>query len=392
MREQGETVEYPNVLQSQNVCPERPEFAWHSQEARGSLCDVLRFFGLGVIALALLYWFFKCLRRSTARQIRTAPAESSPSTAVTLKPGFCKIPVGYQLTIVTNDVLPFLSSCASDVAPADGDRRGRTFCCSFRRCKLATQQNHLEGILARHPAGDGTHLRSLRDHPSDEVTFVLLSSFIALLSSLSVVFHSDPVRDEDEQKVLSALEEAGVFDAGLNPNVREFPFPSLTLPPSLPSLPPSLLHSLPPSFTHSLPTSLTHSLTHSLTALFHQKVLFCETELGRAAMVRQIEPMLHVESSSLVLESLKPFIPNLVPRLYPLVIPSGCLPFNAVLVLSSATFLSLVALLSSLFSQVVVKTPYNASSLSASPPGRGGGNVAIVDDLSQYFMQASAPT
>ena len=29
-------------------------------------------------------------------------------------------------------------------------------------------------------------------------------------------------------------------------------------------------------------------------------------------MVRQIEPMLHVESSAVVLESLKPFIPNLV--------------------------------------------------------------------------------
>ncbi|EKX31161.1 hypothetical protein GUITHDRAFT_122633 [Guillardia theta CCMP2712] len=179
-------------------------------------------------------------------------------------PDHDEIPVGYQLTVVTNDTIfegDDLTAAAAAAAAASAERNS-----------IALKGSSLAILLE-----------------------------MARTCDLYVI--TQVTSDEVENKVVDALEQAGVFDAGLSPH----------------------------------------------------KVLFCETELGRAAMVRQIEPMLHVESSAVVLESLKPFIPNLV----------------------------------------VVKTPYNVSSLSSAPAGRGGGgggNVAIVDDLSQYFMQASSPT
>ena len=44
----------------------------------------------------------------------------------------------------------------------------------------------------------------------------------------------------------------------------------------------------------------------------HHKILFCETQIGRGAMARQLEPSLHIDSSARTLQSLAPFVPLLL--------------------------------------------------------------------------------
>lgn len=81
------------------------------------------------------------------------------------------------------------------------------------------------------------------------------------------------------------------------------------------------------------------------------KVVFCETEAGRGSIARQIEPTMHVDSAAVIVDGLRPFVPSLVG----------------------------------------VKTPYNAHSLeAAAAAGRGGGVLAVVDDLSAHFMSKTA--
>ena len=46
--------------------------------------------------------------------------------------------------------------------------------------------------------------------------------------------------------------------------------------------------------------------------LCHHKILFCETQIGRGAMARQLEPSLHIDSSARTLQSLAPFVPLLL--------------------------------------------------------------------------------
>ena len=78
-----------------------------------------------------------------------------------------------------------------------------------------------------------------------------------------------------------------------------------------------------------------------------QKILFCETEVGRGAMARQLEPALHIDSSCSTLQALAPFVPCL----------AG------------------------------VRTPSNAEDLERLA---SYAHVTAVDDMAQYFVVASA--
>lgn len=66
--------------------------------------------------------------------------------------------------------------------------------------------------------------------------------------------------DAGEEAVRRALSDAGIIDSGLNPH----------------------------------------------------KILFCETEMGRGSIVRQLEPAMHVDTSTAVSDALRPFVPSVL--------------------------------------------------------------------------------
>ncbi len=43
-----------------------------------------------------------------------------------------------------------------------------------------------------------------------------------------------------------------------------------------------------------------------------QRFLFCETEVGKMSLVRQIEPEIHIDGESSTVEQLRRFIPRLI--------------------------------------------------------------------------------